>query len=184
MTLQRFNRWSLKLDNEFHPTLCWPGDYLSMLRLKLNHVSKRDPRPLLDNSLTSAAGCHYNEVIMGSMAFQITSLTIVFSTGYSGADQRKHQSSASLAFCWPVNSPHKRPVTRNMFPFDDVITWKYLINDTKQIYIISKQYKFQYIACLKQIVYAKSHEKAITILSAVHHWSGHNRKPVGTDDLI
>ena len=43
-----------------------------------------------------------------------------------GADQRKHQSSASLAFVreihrWPVNSPHKRPVTRKMFPFYDVI---------------------------------------------------------------
>ena len=46
---------------------------------------------------------------------------------YSGADQRKHQSSASLAFVrwihrWAVNSPHKWPVTRKMFPFDDVIT--------------------------------------------------------------
>ena len=44
----------------------------------------------------------------------------------SGADQRKHQSSALLAFVmgihrWPVNSPHKGPVTRKMFPFDDVI---------------------------------------------------------------
>ena len=45
---------------------------------------------------------------------------------YSDADQRKHQSSASLVFVrgihrWPVNSPHKWPVTRKMFPFDDVI---------------------------------------------------------------
>ena len=63
---------------------------------------------------------------MGAIASQITSLTIVYSTVYSGADQRKHQSSASLAFVrgihrWPVNSPHKWPETRNMFPFDDVI---------------------------------------------------------------
>ena len=69
---------------------------------------------------------HYEDVIMGAMASQITSLTIVYSTVYSGADQRKHQSSASLAFVrgihrWPVNSPHKWPVTRKMFPFDDVI---------------------------------------------------------------
>ena len=41
---------------------------------------------------------HYNDVIMGVMAYQITSLTIVYATVYSGADQRKHQSSASLAF--------------------------------------------------------------------------------------
>ena len=63
---------------------------------------------------------------MSSLASQITSLTIVYSTVYSRVDQRKHQSFASLAFVWgihrgPVNSPHKGPVTRKMFPFDDVI---------------------------------------------------------------
>ena len=63
---------------------------------------------------------------MGAIASQITSLAIVFSTVYLDTDQRKHQSSASLAFVRgihrrPVNSPHKWPVTRKMFPFDDVI---------------------------------------------------------------
>ena len=67
-----------------------------------------------------------NDVIMSAMASQITSLTIVYSTVYSGSDERKHQSSASLAFVrgihrWPMNSPHKGPVTRKMFPFDDAI---------------------------------------------------------------
>ena len=69
---------------------------------------------------------HYGDVIMGAIASQIISLTIVCSTVYSDADERRHQSSASLAFVWgirrgPVNSPHKWPVTRKMFPFDDVI---------------------------------------------------------------
>ena len=69
---------------------------------------------------------HYGDVIMGVLASQITSLTIVYSTVHSGADQRKHQSSVSLAFVgrihrWLVNSPHKWPVTRKMIPFDDVI---------------------------------------------------------------
>ena len=69
---------------------------------------------------------HYNDIITGAMASQITSLTIVYLTAYSGADQRKHQSSASLAFVrgihWgPVNSQHKWPVTQKMFPFYDVI---------------------------------------------------------------
>ena len=67
---------------------------------------------------------HYYDVIMSAMASQITSLTIVYSTIYSGADKRKHQSSASLAFgrkIHLVNSPHKGPVTRKIFPFDDVI---------------------------------------------------------------
>ena len=68
----------------------------------------------------------YNDVIMGAAASQITSLTTVYSTVYSYVDQRKHQSSASLAFVQgihrsPVNSPHKGPVTQKMFPFDDVI---------------------------------------------------------------
>ena len=88
---------------------------------------------LLCNLLTSATllrvieqGLHYSDIITGAMASQITRLTIVFSIIYSGADQRKQQSSASLAFLrgihrWPVNSPHKGPVTRKMFPFDDVI---------------------------------------------------------------
>ena len=69
---------------------------------------------------------HYNDVMMRVMASQITSLMIVYSNVYSGAVQRKHQSTMSLAFIWgihqwPVNSLHKRPVTWNMFPFDDVI---------------------------------------------------------------
>ena len=60
---------------------------------------------------------------MGAMASQITSLTIVFSTVYSDSDQRKHQSSATLALCGegPVNSPHKWSVTRKKFPFHEVI---------------------------------------------------------------
>ena len=71
---------------------------------------------------------HYIHVVMSAIASQITSLKIVYSTVYSGADQRKHQSSASLAFVraihrWPVNSQHKWPVTRKMFPYDDVVIW-------------------------------------------------------------
>ena len=71
---------------------------------------------------------HHSDVIMGAMASLITSLTIVYSPVHSGADQRKHQSSAPLAFVrgihrWSVNSPHKWPVTRKIFPFDDVIMW-------------------------------------------------------------
>ena len=63
---------------------------------------------------------------MGAIASQITILTIVYLTVYLDEYQRKHQSSASPAFVRrihrePVNSPHKWPVTRKMFPFDDVI---------------------------------------------------------------
>ena len=96
---------------------CWPDDLLfSVLYV-----------PVL----------HQNDVIMGAMASQITSPTIVFSTVYSDADKRKHQISAPLAFVWgihqdPVSSPHKWPVTRKMFPFDDV-SWRALFMFWTQI---------------------------------------------------
>ena len=61
---------------------------------------------------------------MSLMASEITGVSIVYPTVCSGADQRKHQSYASMAFVrgihrWQVNSLHKGPVTRKMFPFDD-----------------------------------------------------------------
>ena len=79
---------------------------------------------------------HYSDVIVGAVAFQITSLKMVYSTVYSGADQRKHQHSASLAdgrgiYRWPVNSTHKGTVTRKISPFDNVImTREYSQNAT------------------------------------------------------
>ena len=69
---------------------------------------------------------HYSDVIMGEMGHPIASRTIVYSTVYSGADQRKHQSSVSLAFVRgiyqrPVKSPQKCPVTRKMCLFSITI---------------------------------------------------------------
>ena len=62
----------------------------------------------------------YSDVLLRAMAFQITGVSLVYSTVCSGANQRKHQSSASLAFVrgihrWPVNSSHKWSVTRKCF---------------------------------------------------------------------
>ena len=67
-----------------------------------------------------------SDVIMDAMASQITGVSIVCSTVCWGADNRKHQSSVSLALVggthrWPADSPHKGSVTRKMFPFDDAI---------------------------------------------------------------
>ena len=80
-----------------------------------------DIRDLMSLSPVESRG-HYCDVIMGTIASQINSPTIVYSTVHSGADQRKHQRSASLAFVrgihrWPVNFSHKWSVTRKMFPF-------------------------------------------------------------------
>ena len=61
---------------------------------------------------------HYNDVIMSAMSSQITSLMIVYSTVYS---RRRPKKTSKLRVRWPLNPPHKGPVTRKMFPFDDVI---------------------------------------------------------------
>ena len=71
---------------------------------------------------------HYSDIIMSSVASQITVVWNIYSTVCSGADERRHQSSASLAFVrgihrGPVNSLHKGSVTRKMYPYDDVIMW-------------------------------------------------------------
>ena len=74
---------------------------------------------------------NYTDVIMTAMVSQITGALIVYSTVCSGADQRKHQSFASLTFVralrrWLVNSPQKGPVAQKMFPFDDA-SWYHLL---------------------------------------------------------
>ena len=102
----------------------------------------------------SMSDYHYGDVIMGALASQITSLMIVYSTVYLGTDQRKHQSSASLAFVrgihrWPVNSPHKRPVTRNMLPFDDVIINVVIVYSfTSLISGINRLFSLHQVICL------------------------------------
>ena len=85
----------------------------------------------------------YSDVIMGAMAYQITSLTIVYSTVYSGTDQRKHQSSVSLAFVrgfhrWPVNSPHEWPVTPSWRTQACMLSRKEQRNSTVSPIIVNK----------------------------------------------
>ena len=103
-------------------------------RVRNNYFISSLRGKIRDDNIGVTRGCftstrlqnHYGDVIMGPMASQISSLAIVYSTDYWGPDQRKHQSSAWLAFVrgihrWPVNSSHKRTVTRKIFPLDDVI---------------------------------------------------------------
>ena len=98
------------------------------------------------------------DVIMGTMASQRP--TIVYSTVYSGANQRKHQSSASLVFVrriirWPVNSRHRGPVTGKMLPLDDVIMYQESLGNTgntdrywARSIVSNKQYcrKYKYLS--------------------------------------
>ena len=105
----------------------WREDFMDSYNWNQNSISLRWVLPNLFFSFRYFSNFwHYCDVIMGAMASQITSLTSVYSTAHSGADKRKHQSSASLAFVrgihrWLVSSRHKWSVTRKMFPLDDVI---------------------------------------------------------------
>ena len=97
---------------------------------------------------------------MGALASQNTSLTIVHSAAYSGADQRKHQSSASLAFVrgihrWPVNSLHKWPVMQKMFPFDDVIMMTFVSTSINySSWQVNDGIFFLFIMCMYETCYA------------------------------
>ena len=69
---------------------------------------------------------HYSDVIMSTMASQITGVSIVYSPFSSGGDKKNIKAPGHWPLLggnhrWPVNSPHKWPVTRKMFPSDDVI---------------------------------------------------------------
>ena len=149
----QLHRWGLGMENDFIPHSClhsigrnwympqrpessnsnmfynsqWIFSISVSRVFRMDILARRNELWPLSSSTTSCGLLqHYNDVTMAATASLITSLTIVYSTVYSSADQRKHQSSASLAFVQgihrrPVNSPHKWPVTRKMFPFDDVI---------------------------------------------------------------
>ena len=69
---------------------------------------------------------HYRDIIMSAMASQFTSLIIVYSTVYSGADQRKNSKLYITGICSSVTGefPTQKPVTREVFPFDDVIIFQ------------------------------------------------------------
>ena len=114
----------------YGPFICWGTS-----NTVVSHESRRFILPKIRlflkglSQLTTHETSHYNDILMGAMASQNTSFTIVYSAVYSGEDQIIYQCSESLAFVrgihrWPINSPHKGPVTRNMFPFDDVIMRK------------------------------------------------------------
>ena len=101
------------------------GRQISLSLLLMIWIRSRSP----DASFIWCEECvdtsHYNDVIMGAIASHTTCVSIVCSTVGSGVDQRKHQSSTSLAFVrginrWPVNSPYKGPVTRKMFLFHKI----------------------------------------------------------------
>ena len=123
--LQRLHRWSLGMDKYFHPILYNGCDYISMLGLKLNHVSKRGHiwrQWRSDNSMPLQWYRNKRDGVSDHQPHDF-----FYSNVYSGTDEREHQSSASLAFVRgihrsTVNSPHKRSETRVS------IWWRHHVN--------------------------------------------------------
>ena len=94
--LLKYHSYSL-IDNEsgFFQIMAW--------RLKDGNPLPELMSTETSEAISQIAKNHYNNVIMGAIGSLITSLTIVYSTVYSDADQRKHQSPASLAFVWGID---------------------------------------------------------------------------------
>ena len=121
---------------------CWPRSMLPFGVTRPQWVKDQYPLVMINSELSISDSTvlsidapvwlailhkHYNDVIMGAMASQITSLPIVYSTVYSFRRRSKKKSKLCVTgLCawnspWPVNSPHKWAIMRKMFPFDDVI---------------------------------------------------------------
>ena len=127
--ISRLGWWYLNVAIAIFTVFVWEFKFIAYFRI-WNKIAK--DFVLIHDFIHHRQGkTHYNDVIMSAMASQITSLMIVFSTIYSVPDQRKHQSSASLAIVrgthrLSMNSPHTGPVTPKMFPLDDVtMRYKY-----------------------------------------------------------
>ena len=109
---------------------------------------------------------HYSDVIMGAMASQITGLTIVYLTVYSGAHQRKHQGSASLPFVrgihrWPVNSTHKWPMTWKLFSFDDVTMDSCMTISILSVVLVKNPGELHIFVCCEYVHHL--HERSLVI---------------------
>ena len=104
----------------------------------LHHEEDHSIAPVVNEVIMKDIGklIYYNDIIMSVIASQIMDVSMVCSRVCSGTNQRKHQSSMSLAFVrgihqWLVNSPHKGLIMRKMIPFDDIIMRNHNTTTTK-----------------------------------------------------
>ena len=125
------NRFQLFIFTVLNKSFCTICDFLGLYwkwKVWDAYLSFTKDLRIIGNAAAEVFVAPYNNIIMGAIASQITSITIVYLIVYSDADQRKHQSSTLLSFVrgihrGPVNSPHKWPVSLKRFPFDDVIMY-------------------------------------------------------------
>ena len=123
-----------------------------------------------------ATEIHYIDAIMITMASQISSLTVVYSTAYSDADQRKYQSSTSLAFVWGIHRDRWIPAQRASYAAIVPIWWRhhvktkwiwYKYNTHELVLTTAIQYTAHYIdisLSLSQIINKQDFVVAILIV--------------------
>ena len=109
--------------------LTLPKDSVASLRPQIYNDRRNSSCVIVERMIGLIQRHRYSDVMMSAIASQITGVSMICSIVSSGWDQRKRQSSASLAFVRvihrsPANSHQKGPVTRKMFPFNDVIMEK------------------------------------------------------------
>ena len=116
---------------------------------------------------------------MSAMASQITGVSIVNATVCPGADQRKHQSCVSLVFArgihgLPVNAPHKGPITRKMYPSDDVIINLHEIDPVNWPLILFVNKDLRIRTLLSTLKGTQTHQlcKAMHLQDIVWDWAG------------
>ena len=112
-------KWPLNLTHTINSSASMSQQFLKLTKqIHEQHVDY--PKTLI----------HYNDVIMDSMTSQITSLTIVYSVVYSGEDQRRHQSSASLVFVREMHRSLPRKMASNAENFS--IWWRHHIDPCRR----------------------------------------------------
>ena len=145
---------------------CWPR-FLLLCDVTWSHTCRVLKAVVsLGNGVTHIASrkfFHYADVIMSAMASQITGLTIVYSIFIQAQIKENIKAPRHWPFVWgihrrPVNSPHKRPVTRKMLPFDDVIMSKFFVS-LRQLLENVNHFIFDYfIFYISYVLIAWSHQ--------------------------
>ena len=117
---------------------------------------------------------HYIDVIMATVASQIISLTVVYSTVYSDTDQRKHQSSASLAFVWGIHRDRWIPRTRGQLRGNFSIWWRHHDPRANHVNDTVEANKTPPIITLYGIEYSDGENKLWTHKRHPYRWSFSN----------
>ena len=139
-------------------TISWTESFLkTLLWINWNFLipTGKSSFAKIINHMNKHQWWHYTDVIMGAIASPITSLTIVYSTVYSDADQREHQSSASLAFVRGIHRGRHHGIHKRLW----ATTSKHLTFNDKCINVKIKGISQNWLNCLHYRLHLRVHRK-------------------------